>query len=78
MKKYIVSRSTEPFIVTQYLSNNEQSEMWVEAAQILGPVDIEADNEVDYVFTLGEIDGIFVVSKSDGVLLNGNKLKEFL
>jgi len=76
MNQYLISRTNEPFMVTHFLTDRTQ-EMLVRGSEVLGPIDNLEKNAEDYVFNLGEIDGIFVVSKRDGIVLSESELNKY-
>ena len=75
MKTYLVARKNNPLIITQYL-REDKHDIVIESHQILGPLDDLQQNEADYIFTLGDMPGIFVVSRNDAVLLPKKDLDE--
>ena len=76
MRQYMISRTNEAFIVTHFLPDRTQ-EMSVGPTQVLGPLDNLERNAKDYVFSLGDVDGLFVVSQKAGIVLNEKEIKEY-
>jgi len=67
--KYISANNYRDYIVTHY-TVKETQEFVMRWTQKLGPIQLETDEGKDIVFTLEDIDGIFVASKKDSMIVD--------
>lgn len=74
MNQYMISRNNEPFVITHFLTDRKD-EVMVKSTQILGPIHNIESNVKDYIFELGEIDGIFVVAKHHAIILTQEEIE---
>ena len=66
--KYVHAIDYKDFIVTHYKSR-ETHEFVVKWTEKIGPISLETDEGEDIVFTLDGIDGLFVSSKKNSIVL---------
>lgn len=66
--KYLHAKDHRDYPILHYKVDLTE-EFWMKWTQKLGPIDVESDEGEDIVFTLEDIDGIFVSSKKDTVIL---------
>jgi hypothetical protein len=67
--KYLGPTDYRDYIVTHYRVEETQ-EFVMRWTQKLGPIQLENDEGEDIVFTLEDIDGIFVASKKDTMIID--------
>ena len=66
--KYISANNYHDYIITHYRVKETQ-EFIMRWTQKLGPIQLETDEGQDIVFTLEDVDGIFVASKKDSTII---------
>ena len=67
---YIASKWNNEYIVTRYANKREPQEFFLHKDKLLGPVSNTDENDDDYVFELDGIEGIFVASKLETILID--------
>ena len=66
---YISSKWNTDYVVTRYRSKKEIQEYFVDRRKLLGPVSNIDENDHDFIFELDGIEGIFVTSKLETILI---------
>ncbi len=69
MTLYLHANKLQDFIVTHY-TQKAIHEFTMEYTQRLGPIELESDEGNDIVFSLPDVEGIFVASKRDSQILD--------
>ena len=69
--KYLGPIDYKDFIVTHYKVDHKD-EFVMRWTQKLGPIQLETDEGKDIVFTLEDVEGIFVASKKDTMIIDIN------
>ena len=66
---YISSKWNTDYLITRYRAKDTIQEYFVDKRKLLGPISNLDQNDQDFIFELDGIDGIFVASKLETIII---------